>query len=413
MAENKAAVEVKQEGDFKIKSKPKKMKDLGSKSKNEITKVDLSKPVTDEVKSNVIKVDLTKPKTDAVQEQKTETVDVDKRTGDGEKVDTGTRVSDTKEEPVAEVEVQTPIEEVIEEIGESTPEKIEDIQEETKEPTVELPKLPENVDKLLKFMDETGGTVEDYVKLNKDYSKLDDDNLLHEYYKQTKPHLSQDEINFLIEDKFLVDEDIDEQRDIRRKKLAYKEEVAYAKKDLESLKSKYYADIKQRPGVTQEQQKATDFFNRYNKQQETIKQSQEVFQKNTNDLFNTEFKGFDYSVGDKKFRYKVQNPSNVAQSQSDINNFVNKFLDKKGNISDTKGYHKALYAAMNADQLAGHFYEQGKADGVKNLVKQSKNPTTDKPRQVAGGEMFVDGLKVRAISGTDSSKLRIKRKINN
>jgi len=413
MAEQKAAVEVKQEGDFKIKSKPKKMKDLGSKSKNEITKVDLTKPITDEVKSNVIKVDLTKPKTDAVQEQKTETVDVDKQAGDGEKVDTGTRVGDTKAESVAEVEVQTPIEEITEEVIESTPEKIEDIQEETKEPTVELPKLPENVDKLLKFMDETGGTVEDYVKLNKDYSKLDDDNLLHEYYKQTKPHLSQDEINFLIEDKFLVDEDIDEQRDIRRKKLAYKEEVAYAKKDLESLKNKYYADIKQRPGVTQEQQKATDFFNRYNKQQETIKQSQEAFQKNTNDLFNTEFKGFDYSVGDKKFRYKVQNPSNVAKSQSDINNFVNKFLDKKGNIGDTKGYHKALYAAMNADQLAGHFYEQGKADGVKNLVKQSKNPTTDKPRQVAGGEMFVDGLKVRAISGTDSSKLRIKRKINN
>ena len=413
MAENKAAVEVKQEGDFKIKLKPKKMKDLGSKSKNEITKVDLTKPVTDEVKSNVIKVDLTKPKTDAVQEHKTEELPVDGTPGDSKKMDEGTRVSDTKEEPVAEVEVQTPIEEVIEEIGESTPEKIEDIQEETKEPTVELPKLPENVDKLLKFMDETGGTVEDYVKLNKDYSKLNDDNLLYEYYKQTKPHLSQDEINFLIEDKFLVDEDIDEQRDIRRKKLAYKEEVAFAKKDLESLKNKYYADIKQRPGATQEQQKATDFFNRYNKQQETIKQSQEAFQKNTNDLFNTEFKGFDYSVGDKKFRYKVQNPSNVAKSQSDINNFVNKFLDKKGNISDTKGYHKALYAAMNADQLAGHFYEQGKADGVKNLVKQSKNPTTDKPRQVAGGEMFVDGLKVRAISGTDSSKLRIKRKINN
>ena len=414
MTQNKAAVEVKQEGDFKIKSKPKKMKDLGSKSKNEITKVDLSKPVTDEVKSNVIKVDLTeKPKTDAVQELKTETVDVDKQTGDGEKVDTGTRVSDTKTEPVAEVEVQTPIEEIIEEVVESTPEKIEDIQEETKEPTVELPKLPENVDKLLKFMDETGGTVEDYVKLNKDYSKLDDNNLLHEYYKQTKPHLSQDEINFLIEDKFLVDEDIDEQRDIRRKKLAYKEEVAFAKKDLESLKSKYYADIKQRPGVTQEQQKATDFFNRYNKQQETIKQSHEAFQKRTKDLFDTEFKGFDYSVGEKKFRYKVQDTSKIAKSQSDINNFINKFVDKKGNINDTPGYHKALYAAMNADKLATHFYEQGKADGVKNMVKQSKNPTTDKPRQVAGGEMFIDGLKVRAISGTDSSKLRIKRKINN
>ena len=416
MVENKAAVEVKQEGDFKIKSKSKKMKDLGSKSTNEIIKVDLSKSVTDEVKPNVIKVDLTeKPKEDAVSGGPIESVqDTGKdssKTGEDPKMEVSQ--PSVKEEPVEDVKEPTPIEEITEEVVESTPEKIEDIQEETKEPTQKLPKLPENVNKLLKFMDETGGTVEDYVKLNKDYSKLDDDNLLHEYYKQTKPHLSQDEINFLIEDKFLVDEEMDEQRDIRRKKLAYKEEVAYAKKDLESLKSKYYADIKQRPGVTKEQQKATDFFNRYNKQQETIKQSQEAFQKNTNDLFNTEFKGFDYSVGDKKFRYKVQNPSNVAKSQSDINNFVGKFLDDKGNIGDTKGYHKALYAAMNADKLAGHFYEQGKADGVKDIVKQSKNPTTDKPRQVAGGEVFIDGLKVRAISGTDSSKLRIKRKINN
>ena len=195
MAENKAAVEVKQEGDFKIKSKPKKMKDLGSKSKNEITKVDLSKPVTDEVKSNVIKVDLTKPKTDAVQEQKTETVDVDKRTGDGEKVDTGTRVSDTKEEPVAEVEVQTPIEEIIEEVVETTPEKIENIQEVTKEPVVATQQLPQNVDKLVKFMDETGGTVEDYVKLNRDYNKLDDNSLLHDY--QNKDLLQQKLKSFL------------------------------------------------------------------------------------------------------------------------------------------------------------------------------------------------------------------------
>ena len=134
--------------------------------------------------------------------------------------------------------MQTPIEEIIEKVEETTPEKIENIQEVTKEPVVETQQLPQNVDKLVKFMDETGGTVEDYVKLNRDYNKLDDNSLLHEYYKQTKPHLSQDEINFLIEDKFQVDEDVDEQRDIRRKKLAYKEEVAYAKKDLESLKNK-------------------------------------------------------------------------------------------------------------------------------------------------------------------------------
>ena len=414
MAEQKAAVEVKQEGDFKIKSKPKKMKDLGSKSKNEVVKVDLTKPVTDEVKSDVIKVDLTeKPKTDAVQERKPEELPVGERTRDSKGVDGEVRVSDTKEEPVAEVEVQTPIEEIIEEIVETTEEKIEDIPKVTNEPVAETQQLPQNVDKLVKFMDETGGTVEDYVNLNKDYTKFDDDTLLNEYYKKSKPHLSQDEINFLIEDKFHVDEDVDEERDIRRKKLAYKEEVAYAKKDLESLKSKYYAEIKQRPGITQEQQKATDFFNRYNKQQETIKQSHEAFQKRTKDLFDTEFKGFDYSVGEKKFRYKVQDPSNVAKSQSDINNFINKFVDKKGNINDTVGYHKALYAAMNADKLASHFYEQGKADGVKDMVKQSKNPATDAPRQVAGGDVFIDGLKVRAISGTDSSKLKIKRTFNN
>ncbi len=416
MADKKAAVEVKQEGDFKIKSKPKKMKDLGSKSKNEVVKVDLTKPVTDEVKSDVIKVDLTeKPKTDAVSGGPIESVqDTGKdssKTGEDPKMEVSQ--PSVKEEPVAEVEVQTPIEEIIEEIVETTEEKIEDIPEVTNEPVAETQQLPQNVDKLVKFMDETGGTVEDYVNLNKDYTKFDDDTLLHEYYKKSKPHLSQDEINFLIEDKFHVDEDVDEERDIRRKKLAYKEEVAYAKKDLESLKSKYYAEIKQRPGITQEQQKATDFFNRYNKQQETIKQSHEAFQKRTEDLFDTEFKGFDYSVGEKKFRYKVQDPSNVAKSQSDINNFINKFVDKKGNINDTLGYHKALYAAMNADKLASHFYEQGKADGVKDMVKQSKNPAKDAPRQVAGGDVFIDGLKVRAISGTDSSKLKIKRTFNN
>ena len=416
MADKKAAVEVKQEGDFKIKSKPKKMKDLGSKSKNEVVKVDLTKPVTDEVKSDVIKVDLTeKPKTDAVSGGPIESVqDTGKdssKTGEDPKMEVSQ--PSVKEEPVAEVEVQTPIEEIIEEIVETTEEKIEDIPEVTNEPVAETQQLPQNVDKLVKFMDETGGTVEDYVNLNKDYTKFDDDTLLHEYYKKSKPHLSQDEINFLIEDKFHVDEDVDEERDIRRKKLAYKEEVAYAKKDLESLKSKYYAEIKQRPGITQEQQKATDFFNRYNKQQETIKQSHEAFQKRTEDLFDTEFKGFDYSVGEKKFRYKVQDPSNVAKSQSDINNFINKFVDKKGNINDTLGYHKALYAAMNADKLASHFYEQGKADGVKDMVKQSKNPAKDAPRQVAGGDVFIDGLKVRAISGTDSSKLKIKKTFNN
>ena len=261
-------------------------------------------------------------------------------------------------------------------------------------------------------MDETGGTVEDYVHLNKDYSTLDNDQLLREHLRQTKPHLDSEDISLILED-FTYEEDIDDPKEIRRKKLAYKEAVAKAKQDLENKKSQYYAEIKNRPGVTQEQQKAMDFFNRYNKQQQTIKQSQELFQKRTNDLFTSEFKGFDYSVGDKKFRYKVKDPAKVAESQSNIENFVKKYLDKDGNISDAAGYHKALYAAMNADKLASHFYEQGKADGVKDIVKKSKNPASEAPRQVASGDVFVGGLQVKAISGADSSKLKIKRRTFN
>ena len=414
MAEQKAAVEVKQEGDFKIKSKPKKPKQLAI-ADQEIAKIkiDNTKPEAQgEVIPNMAKVDLTKkPEENAVSDRTTEKLDVGERTGDSKEVDGQVRVDTPKDDTSSTSTPDTPITEIIEEIKEEPVKQSDNVIVDKVSPS--QPQLPENVDKLVKFMDETGGTVEDYVKLNRDYSTLDNDSLLREYYKQNKPHLSHDEINFLIEDKFQVDEEVDEERDIRRKKLAYKEEVAYAKKDLESLKNRYYAEIKQRPGTNQEQQKAIDFFDRYNKQQENIKQRQEEFKTSTNNLFNEEFKGFDYSVGDKKFRYKVQDPSKVADSQANINNFVGKFLDDKGNISDTAGYHKALYAAMNADKLASHFYEQGKADGVKTIIAKSKNPATEAPRQVAGGDVFVDGLKIRSITGTDSSKLKIKKRTFN
>ena len=402
MAEKKAAVEVKQEGEFTLKGKvkPKKPKQLGKKV--EIAKVDLSKDPNVKIEEP-IKVDLTEKKEDnAVQERKTEEIPVGDKPEVSEKVDGEVRVSDT------DVKEESPIE-VIEEIKEET--IVEEIKKE-ETPVVESPKLPENIDKLVKFMEETGGTVEDYVELNKDYSKLNNDQLLQEYLRKTKPHLDSEDISLIMED-YKYDEELDEQKEIRRKKLAYKEAVASAKQDLESRKNKYYAEIKQRPGVTQEQQKAMDFFNRYNKQQETIKQTQQDFKQRTKDLFNTDFKGFDYNVGDKKFRYKVQDPSKIAETQSNISNFVEKFLDKEGKISDTAGYHKALYAAMNADKLASHFYEQGKADGVKNMVQKSKNPSVDAPRQVAGGDVYVAGFKVKAISGTDSSKLKIKKRTFN
>ena len=406
MAEKKAAVEVKQEGEFTLKGKvkPKKPKQLGKKDK--VAKIDLSKDPNVKIEEP-IKVDLTEKKEDnAVQERKTEEIPVGDKPEVSEKVDGEVRVSDTDVKEESPIEV---IEEITEDKIEETP--IKNIEKE-ETPVIETPQLPENVDKLVKFMEETGGTVEDYVELNKDYSKLNNDQLLQEYLRKTKPHLDSEDISLIMED-YKYDEELDEQKEIRRKKLAYKEAVASAKQDLESRKNKYYAEIKQRPGVTQEQQKAMDFFNRYNKQQETIKQTQQDFKQRTKDLFNTDFKGFDYNVGDKKFRYKVQDPSKIAETQSNISNFVEKFLDKEGKISDTAGYHKALYAAMNADKLASHFYEQGKADGVKTIVQKSKNPSVDAPRQVAGGDVYVGGFKVKAVSGADSSKLKIKKRTFN
>ena len=258
-------------------------------------------------------------------------------------------------------------------------------------------------------MEETGGTVEDYVNLNRDYYKYEPKSLLQEYYKKTKPHLDQEEINFLMEEKFQYDEDLDDERDIKKKKIARKEELVRAKQHLDGLKSKYYEEIKAGSRLNPEQQKAVEFFNRYNEDSKTNEQNQKTFLNKTEKLFNNDFKGFDYSVGDKKFRFKVKDVQGVKNTQSDINNFIKKFLNEKNEMSDASGYHKSLFTAMNADAIASHFYEQGKADAVKEVVSKSKNPSIDTARE-APKDVFIGGLKVRAISGTDSSKLRIKTK---
>jgi uncharacterized protein (DUF2164 family) len=387
--------QVKQEGTFKIKSKPKQL------VKNDIIKVDLSKKQKEEPK---------KEETDAIQVGETKKVVVEEQTGNSPKVDE--QVSEPS--PISEVEEEVkPIEEVIEEEIVELGEKIEEkVIAPTPEESREIAKLPENIEKVVDFMKETGGTLEDYVRLNADYSNVDNDTLLREYYKQAKSHLDSSEINFLIEDNFSYDEEVDEEREIRKKKLAYKEEVAKARKHLDGLKSKYYEEIKLRPGITQDQQKAMDFFNRYNEEQNTAQQQHEAFKANTKEYFTNDFKGFDINVGEKKFRYGIKNPSEVATKQSNITNTIKKFLDDKGNVKDVKGYHKAMYAAENVDKIAQHFYEQGKSDATKDLVAKSKNISED-VRPAPTGDVFVGGLKVKAISGLDSSKLKIKtRKFN-
>ena len=405
------APEVKSEGgDMKVKSKPKQFKTTEDKPfKVDLSKVDTSLEANAKVEEP-IKVDLTKTEDDAIQIGETKELPVDETSGDSKRVDPETRVSDT-EKDVQVQESESPIVEVEEEVKTSTePQNL--VVDEVSE---SMPKidLPENVEKLVAFMKETGGTIEDYTRLNADYSSVDENTLLKEYYKKKKPHLDTEEIDFIMEENFKYDNETDEERDIKKKKLAKKEAIAEAKDFLEETKQKYYDEIKLRPGVTQDQQKALDFFNRYSKEQEVAKQRHEDFIANTKNLFSEEFKGFDFEVGEKKFRYGIKDTNVVAENQSNLNNFVEKFLDTEGNVKDTRGYHKAIYAAQNIDKIVNHFYEQGKTDGIKDVVDGSKNPSIDKARQTQG-DIFIGGLKVRAIDGVDSSKLKIKRsKFNN
>ena len=393
----------KQEGDFSLKGKSTKPKQL-NKEASAITKVSIKAPEL-ETKEDITKVvipnDTLKPEENAIQEQETKEPVLQTEQPKVELQEVGQGDDKPTEDVVAEF---TPLQEVTEE---EIKQVTKEAQEAVRDEKVLGRKLPENVEKLVNFMEDTGGTVEDYVRLNADYSNVDETQLLREYYRKTKPYLDNQDMDIILED-YEYDEDLDEDRDIRKKKIAFKEEVNKARNFLEETKSKYYDEIKLRPGVTQDQQKATDFFSRYNEEQKVNTVKQENFKDATNKLFNDDFKGFDFNVGEKKFRYGVKNPSAVAEQQSDITNFIGKFLNKEGEIADAKGYHKALYAARNADTIAQHFYEQGKADQVKEVVAKSKNITTQS-RKTSTGSEFVNGWKVKSVNGnSSSSKLSIK-----
>ena len=389
---------VKQEGEFKLKKKtPRK---LSTPQSNEPVKVNIKEPLI-ELPPEVTKVVI--PNEDAIQIGETKEIPVEKPSGDS------AEMGEPIQESNKDVEGFHPIKEVTEsEVKKVEDEVVKAIQDEK----ILGKALPENIEKLVSFMEDTGGTIEDYTRLNADYSSVDENTLLKEYYKKAKPHLDEEEISFIMEDNFSFDEDLDEEREVRKKKLAKKEEIAKAKSFLEETKKKYYDEIKLRPGVTQDQKKATDFFNRYNKQQEKAEQQHAQFKESTKELFNDSFEGFDIKVGEKNYKYNIQNRDKVAESQSSINNLVGKFLDADGNVNDTKGYHKAMYAADNVDKIASHFYEQGKADAIKDVVNKSKNPSDSLARK-SQGDVFVNGFKVKAISGADSTKLKIKtRKFN-
>ena len=378
---------------IQIKKKPKKFT-----PEPDVIKVDLSNDKK-EVKEDVVKVDLSNDKKEEVIEVVEETPVIETNTENTEQQDTPVLEEITSEETTQEAS----------EIAEVAEQAIVESIETGKE-------LPENIQKLVDFMDETGGDLNDYVNLNKNYEDLDNDQLLREYYKQTKPHLSADEIEFIMEDNFSYDADVDEDKEIRRKKLALKEQVASAKSHLDGLKSKYYEDIKAGSKLTQEQQEAINFFNRYNEESEQsnkfMQEQANTFVKKTDQVFNEKFKGFEYKVGDKRFRFNVKDPKTVKESQSDINNFIKKFLNKENLMEDASGYHKSLFTAMNPDQIANHFYEQGRADALKESIAKSKNVSME-PRKSHIDNVNTSGLRVRALDddGPDF-KFQIKNKNN-
>ena len=379
MEENNEAGPVVDNTVEKIKVKKQKMKKFDN-SDNGVFKVDLAKP-NETVEQDIIKVDLTKP------------------------------IDEVKQEQI----VDQPV--FLEEISrdENTETTVTEVEAAIEESIQTGKAIPENIQKLMEFMEDTGGDFNDYVALNKDYGKLNEHDLLREYYKQTKPHLDNEEINFLMEDEFSYEEDLDDEREIRRKKLALKEQVANAKSHLDGQKSKYYDEIKAGSKLTNEQQKAIDFFNRYNKEsevnQKAVKTNSDIFTQKTDQVFNDEFKGFEYNIGEKTYRFNVNNAEEVKNTQSDLNNFTKKFLDKKSALTDATGYHKSLYTAMNSDAVAKHFYEQGKADAIKDSIAKAKNVDMN-PRQTHG-EIETGGMKFRVLSDDSSPDFKFKIKNKN
>jgi hypothetical protein len=398
-------------GKIKVKAKTEKQPD-GNETKGNVTKVkEKMKMKPQAIEETITKVDLNKPIKPEENEVKKDNP-----------VDQGVvAVADNADTPQEQKEVQPEAETqetpVLEEITEEEVIEVEEIATEASEAIKESMQtgepLPENIQKLMDFMDDTGGDLNDYVQLNKDYKELDNLTLLEEYYKQTKPHLNGEEISFLMEDEFAFDEDADNDRDIKRKKLAMKEQVAQARQHLDGVKSKYYEDIKSGSKLTNEQQEAINFFNEHNEKLEgnkkTLEENTSTFLNKTDKVFNDKFKGFEYNVGDKRYRFNVNDVDGVKKTQSDINNFVGKFLDKNNVMEDAAGYHKSLYTAMNSDAVAKHFYEQGKADALRDSVARSKNIDMDPRQQLSNNIVDGSGMRVKVLGDTtEDFKFKIK-----
>lgn len=322
---------------------------------------------------------------------------------------------ESNDDPIDKVEVpeeQTPVSElndadVLSYIKNRYDKDIDSVDQlfETKESNEEL---PEDVSAYFKYKKETGRSIQDFVKLQQNYDEMDSDKLLSQYYSQTEEGLDSEDIKDLMEDKFGYDEDLDDEADIKKIERTKKRELVKAKKFLNEQKDKYNIPLESSgAGLSGEELENFNSYKSYVEESTTAKEAQkkryDYFLDKTDEVFNDEFKGFEFSVGEKSFTFKPGDKDELKSKQSDVNNFVNKFMDKdSGLMNDAKGYHKAMSVAMNLDKFAEFFFNQGMTDAINNVSKKSKNINMDV--RSTPQNFSKDGLKIRAVGDSSSGK---------
>jgi hypothetical protein len=271
--------------------------------------------------------------------------------------------------------------------------------------------LPEDVAAYMKYKKETGRGIKDFIKLNEDIDESNPQSLLAQYYAQTESDLDSEDIQFMIDERFSFDEDLDDESDVKRKKLFMKKELAKAKKFFEEEREKYRAPLESSGmAVSTEDQEASKAYKEYMAQAQSVQEENqkryEWFQQKTSEVFGDGFKGFEFAVNDKTLVYSPAEAAELKKSQSDIMNFIGKFANEDGLIEDAKGYHKALAVAMNPERFAKFFYEQGMSAAVDDVARKSKNINMDirqSPQAVSKG-----GMNVKSLSNDSGRGLKIR-----
>jgi len=274
--------------------------------------------------------------------------------------------------------------------------------------------LPEDVSAFLNYKKETGRGINDFIKLQVNYDELNPDQVLRDYYSATENDLDSEDIEYLIGEKFSYDEELDEESVVKQKQIAKKRELAKAKKYFNDLKETYKVPVESASTpVNEEELESYNAYKEYISQSQSVQEENskraEYFAKKTEELFNDEFKGFEFVIGDQKLVFTPGEAKEVKNVQSDINNFISKYLDDNGMVKDHVGYHKALSAALNPDKLATYFYEKGKADAVGDVTKRSKNIDMNvrtSPQQLSNNS----GLKIRAVESKYDRDFKIRSK---